>query len=132
MSWAFDEEKIAGLLSIINGGPEDMSLWDLYKAVTPEWLDGLDPDAVVAESHKLILCGKADGVMDSCVFKLDATSGEISFMADYLQPREELGVLQAPVWWISKKPWPQPTETNMWVAKAGAIKAELLKCRIRV
>lgn len=130
MPYAFDDEKIAGLLFMINGGP--CECWDLQKSVMPGWLEGLDPDVVVVEPCRLVLGGKADGVMDSCVFQLDPESGIISFVADYTQPREELGVLQAPVWWTAKTPWPQPTKANMWADKAVAIMGELLKCRISV
>lgn len=134
MPYAFDMEKLNGLLYIINGGPccQDDGSWDLQKSVVPDWLEALDSDTVVAEANRLVLGGNADGLMDTCVFLLDATSGTITFEADYLDPRQGLGVLQAPAWWISTKPFHQPTEENMWVAKAEAIKGELLKCRIQV
>ena len=130
MPYAFDDEKIAALLFTINGGPCDYDSWNLQKSLMPEWLDGLDPDVVVTEPCRLVLGGKADGLMDSCVFLLDPERGVISFETDYTQPREDLGVLQAPVWWTSKEPWPQPTKENMWVAKAVAIMGELLQCRV--
>ena len=130
MPYAFDMEKLNGLLYIINGGP--CNSWDLQKSVVPTWLEALDSDTVVTESNKLVLGGNADGVMDTCVFLLDATSGAISFVGDYTQSREELGLLQAPAWWISNKPWPQPTETNMWIAVSKAIEGELLKCVVLI
>jgi hypothetical protein len=134
MPYIFDADKLNGLLYIINGGPccQDDDSWDLQKSVVPDWLEALDADTVQAESNRLVLGGNADGVMDTCVFMLDTASGTITFVQEYTQPREELGILQAPAWWISSKPWPQPTETNMWVAKAEAIKNELLKCRVLI
>jgi hypothetical protein len=131
MPYAFDTEKLNELLYIINGGPccQDDGSWLIQKSVVPAWLEALDPETVMAESNRLVLGGNADGLMDTCMFLLDATSGTITFVADYLQPREELGPMQAPAWWISAKPYPQPTETNMWIAVAEAIKGELLKCR---
>jgi hypothetical protein len=134
MPYAFDTEKLNDLLYIINGGPccQDDGSWLLQKSVVPDWLEALDSDTLVVEANRLVLGGNADGVMDACEFLLDATSGAITFLADYTQSREELGILQAPAWWISAKPFPQPTETNMWVAKAESIKGELLKCVVLV
>ena len=134
MPYAFDTDKLNGLLYIINGGPccQDDDSWLLQKSVVPDWLEALDSDTLVVEANRLVLGGNADGVMDSCEFLLDAESGLITFVQEYTQPREELGILQAPAWWISSKPWLQPTETNMWIAVAEAIKGELRKCVVLV
>ena len=132
MPYAFDTKKLNELLYIINGGPccQEDDGWDLQKSLVPAWLERLEADTVLAEPNRLVLGGNADGLMDTCVFLLDAVSGAITFEADYTQPREELGPMQAPAWWLSTKPYPQPTEMNMWIAVAEAIKGELLKCRI--
>ena len=130
MSYSFDSSKINDLLYILNGGPAENNK-DLYN-LRPEYLERLDIDTIKVTDIKLVLGGNADGIMDTCIFNLSASTGEISFVADYLQPRETVGVIQRPLFWPINKPFPQPSSENIWLEKAAAIIIELKNCVIQV
>ena len=128
MPYSFDSSKMNELLYILNGGPTEKDTSHLR----PEYLERLDIDTVEVTDIKLVLGGNADGIMDTCVFHLSPSTGEISFVADYLQPRDEVGVIQRPLSWPINKPFPQPSSENIWVEKAAAIIVELNKCIVQV
>jgi len=129
MPYIFDSSKINDLLYILNGGPTEDNKDTCH--LRPEYLERLDGDTVEVTDIKLVLGGNSDGIMDTCVFNLSPATGEITFVADYLQPREDVCV-QRPLFWPINKPFPQPPSENMWIEKAAAIVVELNKCIVQV